>query len=93
MGRTKRVLHSARISAIRVFVPCAALSLTFVPKSLGQAAKPPLRIAVDSVPRTWSMAQDPNDNWTEYTCTANEEPDFWKSLDPKTREEYEKIGR
>jgi hypothetical protein len=34
-----------------------------------------------SAPRTWSLAQDPKDQWTEYFCTHNEEP-----------EEYRKIG-
>jgi hypothetical protein len=33
-----------------------------------------------SAPRYWSLAQDPNDDWTEVFCTHNEEP-----------EEYEKI--
>jgi hypothetical protein len=28
------------------------------------------------VARTWSLAQDPNDVWTEYLCTANEEPGY-----------------
>jgi hypothetical protein len=43
-----------------------------------------------SAPHTWTLAQDPNDVWTEYKCTANEEPDNWKNMDPKFREEYEK---
>jgi len=43
-----------------------------------------------SAPLTWTLAQDPNDLWTEYKCTANEEPDNWKNVDPKFREEYEK---
>jgi hypothetical protein len=46
-----------------------------------------------SAPHTWTLAQDPNDVWTEYICTANEEPDFWKNVDQKTKEEYEKSGR
>ena len=28
------------------------------------------------VPRTWTLAQDPNDAWTEYICTGNEEPGY-----------------
>jgi hypothetical protein len=46
-----------------------------------------------SAPHTWTLAQDPNDVWTEYICTANEDPDFWKNVDQKTKEEYEKSGR
>lgn len=34
-----------------------------------------------SAPRKWSLSQDPNDDWQEYFCTHNEEP-----------EEYKKIG-
>jgi hypothetical protein len=43
-----------------------------------------------SAPHRWSLAQDPNDVWTEYYCTSNEEPDFWKNMDPKFKEAYEK---
>jgi hypothetical protein len=43
-----------------------------------------------SAPLAWTLAQDPNDLWTEYKCTANEEPDNWKNVDPKFRESYEK---
>ena len=46
-----------------------------------------------SAPHAWTLAQDPNDVWTEYICTSNEEPDFWKKVDQKTKEEYEKSGR
>ncbi len=46
-----------------------------------------------SAPHAWTLAQDPKDEWTEYICTANEEPDFWKNMDQKTKEEYEKSGR
>ena len=46
-----------------------------------------------SAPHVWTLAQDPNDVWTEYLCTANEEPDFWKNVDQKTKDEYEKSGR
>jgi hypothetical protein len=33
-----------------------------------------------SAPRRWSLAQDPNDEWTEYFCTHNEEPDEYKKI-------------
>ena len=46
-----------------------------------------------SAPHMWTLAQDPNDVWTEYICTSNEEPDFFKKLDDKTKDEYEKSGR
>ena len=46
-----------------------------------------------SAPHAWTLAQDPNDVWTEYICSANEEPDVYKNLDQKTKEEYEKSGR
>jgi hypothetical protein len=34
-----------------------------------------------SAPRTWSLAQDPNDEWTEVFCTHNEEPDEINRID------------
>jgi hypothetical protein len=34
-----------------------------------------------SAPRTWSLAQDANDEWTEVFCTHNEEPDEIKKID------------
>ena len=43
-----------------------------------------------SAPLAWSLAQDPNDVWTEYICTANEEPETWKHIDQKVKDEYEK---
>ena len=46
-----------------------------------------------SAPHMWTLAQDPNDVWTEYLCTSNEEPDVYKKLDEKTKDEYEKSGR
>jgi hypothetical protein len=46
-----------------------------------------------SAPHMWTLAQDPKDVWTEYLCTANEEPDFWKNMDQKTKDEYERSGR
>ena len=46
-----------------------------------------------SAPHMWTLAQDPADVWTEYLCTSNEEPDFWKNVDQKTKDEYEKSGR
>jgi hypothetical protein len=33
-----------------------------------------------SAPRTWSLSQDPNDDWQEYFCTHNEEPEEYKKL-------------
>ena len=41
------------------------------------------------VPRTWTLAQDPNDLWTEYLCTANEEPIYMQNMDPQQRQEIE----
>src|SRR2546421_274966 len=46
-----------------------------------------------SAPHVWTLAQAPNDVWTEYICTTNEEPDVYKNLDQKTKDEYEKSGR
>jgi hypothetical protein len=43
-----------------------------------------------SPPMRWSLAQDPNDTWTEYLCTANEDSDNYQQIDPKIREDYEK---
>lgn len=34
-----------------------------------------------SAPRTWSLAQDPHDEWGEVFCTLNEEPDEIKKID------------
>ena len=43
-----------------------------------------------SAPLTWTLAQDPNDVWTEYICSENnEEPDVYKKIDEKTKDEYE----
>jgi hypothetical protein len=33
-----------------------------------------------SAPRTWSLAQDPHDEWGEVFCTHNEEPDEYKKI-------------
>jgi hypothetical protein len=41
------------------------------------------------VPRTWTLAQDPNDLWTEYICTANEEPGYMQNMTPEQRQEIE----
>ena len=41
------------------------------------------------VTRTWSLAQDPNDAWTEYLCTANEEPIYMQNMDPQQRQAIE----
>src|SRR5512138_3627863 len=46
-----------------------------------------------SAPHVWTLAQDPNDVWTEYICTANEEPEVYKNLDSQTKQDYERSGR
>jgi hypothetical protein len=45
-----------------------------------------------SAVQRWSLAQGKDDNWTEYLCTANEDADNWKKVDPTIREQYEKGG-
>ena len=45
-----------------------------------------------SAPHKWSLAQHADDVWTEYLCTANEEPEFWKNVNSEHRENYEKGG-
>jgi hypothetical protein len=40
-------------------------------------------------PRIWTLAQNPNDLWTEYICTANEEPVYMQKMDPTKRQEIE----
>lgn len=42
-----------------------------------------------SAPLTWTLAQDPNDVWTEYLCTANEEPFHWQNMNPEWKKLYE----
>ena len=42
-----------------------------------------------SVPHVWSLAQRADDVWTEYLCTANEEPEFWRNVDSEHKETYE----
>jgi hypothetical protein len=37
----------------------------------------------------WSLAQGKDDNYTEYLCTANEDSDAWKKVDPTIKEKYE----
>lgn len=46
-----------------------------------------------SAPLAWSLAQDPNDVWSEYVCTENEDPESYKKLDQKDRDAYEKSGK
>jgi len=47
-----------------------------------------------SAPMSWTLAQDPNDVWTEYICSENnEDPDVYKKVDEKTKEEYENGGK
>ena len=43
-----------------------------------------------SAPLSWSLAQDPNDVWSEYICTGNEDAETWKNMDKKVKDEYEK---
>jgi hypothetical protein len=43
-----------------------------------------------SLPYTFSLAQRPDDVWTEYLCTGDEEPElFWKKADPQYKHAYE----
>jgi hypothetical protein len=42
-----------------------------------------------SAPLTWSLAQRADDVWTEYLCTNNEEPEFWKNVNSDHRDAYE----
>ena len=42
-----------------------------------------------SVPHTWTLAQASDDVWTEYLCTANEEPIYMQNMDPQQRQEIE----
>ncbi len=46
-----------------------------------------------SPPLTWTLAQDPNDVWTEYICTNDEDPSTYKNMDQKSKDEYEKAGK
>jgi hypothetical protein len=46
-----------------------------------------------SAPLTWTLAQNPNDVWTEYICTENEDPDTYKKMDQKEKDDYEKSGK
>jgi hypothetical protein len=39
-----------------------------------------------SAPRTWSLAQDPHDEWGEVFCTHNEEPDEIKKIDAAAKQ-------
>jgi hypothetical protein len=46
-----------------------------------------------SAPLTWTLAQDPNDVFSEYICTENEDPETYKSIDQKSKDDYEKGGK
>lgn len=46
-----------------------------------------------SAPLTWTLAQDPNDVWTEYICTENEDPETYKNINQKDKDQYEKDGK
>ena len=41
------------------------------------------------VPVIRTLAQNPGDVWTEYVCTANEEPLYMQKMDPRQRQEIE----
>jgi hypothetical protein len=43
-----------------------------------------------SAPHIWTLAQRADDVWTEYLCTANEEPFHWENMDPEHKENYMK---
>jgi hypothetical protein len=43
-----------------------------------------------SAPHVWTLAQRPDDVFQEYLCTANEEPEYWKTVDPEHKEAYDK---
>jgi len=45
-----------------------------------------------SAPMRWSLAQGPEDVWTEYLCTANEDAEAYEKLDEEYRENYEQGG-
>ena len=42
-----------------------------------------------SAPLTWTLAQNPNDVWTEYHCTANEEPFHYENMSQEWKKQYE----
>ena len=42
-----------------------------------------------SAPFTWTLAQAADDVWTEYLCTANEEPSYVENMDPETKKLYD----
>ena len=42
-----------------------------------------------SSPMRWTLAQDPEDVWTEYLCTANEDADAFETLDADYQEQYD----
>ena len=41
-----------------------------------------------SAPMRWSLAQGPEDVWTEYLCTANEDPKAWEEMTAEQKENY-----
>jgi hypothetical protein len=46
-----------------------------------------------SAPHTWTLAQDPNDVWSEYLCTANEDAFAFEKMTPEARKEAEERMR
>ena len=48
-----------------------------------------------SAPWRWSLAQGPDDVWTEYLCTANEDPALFEKLNQEYKDSYDAgdVGR
>jgi hypothetical protein len=42
-----------------------------------------------SAPWRWTLAQSPDDVWTEYLCTNNKDPELYSTLDVDFKESYE----
>jgi hypothetical protein len=85
VGDTKAWLHSDQQHIVERFARTSRNYLTYelMIEDPVVLAKP-----FHYVARTWSLAQNPNDVWTEYICTANEEPTHWDKMDPQYRQQY-----
>ena len=46
-----------------------------------------------SAPHTWTLAQDPNDVWSEYLCTSNEDAFAFEKMTPEGKKEAEERMR
>jgi len=46
-----------------------------------------------SAPHTWTLAQDPNDVWSEYLCTSNEDAFAFEKMTPEAKKEAEERMR